>query len=449
MSTTIETSAETNAGTSTSYASLLRSAIEAIDEFGEAGVRVEEIGRRAGVSVATIYHWFDSKQGLIEAAQKLRFDEVWHLTMDLEVERFRSLVLPARSPAQAQRRLLEFTGGLRQSNNDERRMARLLLFGTSLHQPGLRHEVVRNYNGYLTKGREALGEKPDVVGFRDDLDRRSVAAWLHSQALGRRICEIGTPRFSPERSDIFRDQAWTWALWGTALARPEADAISGPIGDHELHRPEGAVTDTAIDHRTQRLILDRVIEHLDTDGEDSLRLRRITRDLHFSETVIHRYFGGREGLIITAQAERFAASTGVDLASFQDSVHSCADADEFFTTLRVMIRSRLIAEKRPLRLRRISALSALHRRPALAERFRVLLDAETISVARALEVARDRGWVRASLDSIGYAAWLNSACIVHGIFELDGIDIDHEAYRALAVDSAVEMARTAPTVIKL
>jgi len=445
----MSTTAETGTETSSSRAALLRSAIEAIDEFGEAGVRVEEVGRRAGVSVATIYHWFDSKQGLIEAAQRLRFDEVWHITMNLEIERFVSLVQPTRSAAQAQQRMLEFTGGLRNESNNERRMARLLLFGTSLHQPGLRQVVVSNYNDYLTWGCDALAEQRDSAKFRSDLDLRCVAAWLHSQALSRRICEIGTPRIDPRRSDNFRDQAWTWALWGTALVRAEPRQEYEPIDVDAPARgttpPVGATTD----HSTQRLILDRVIDHLDTHGEGSLRLRRITRDLHFSETVIHRYFGGREGLIITAQSERFATSAGVDLSSFEDSILACADTDEFFTTLRVMIRSRLMEAKRPLRLRRLSALSALHRRTDLAGRFRDILDTETIAVAQALEVARLRGWVHDDLDTLGYAAWLNAVCLAHGIFELEGIEIDHDAFRSLAIDCAIEMLRQPPTAVKV
>jgi AcrR family transcriptional regulator len=445
MSTTIVSGTETGS----SRASLLRSAIDAIDEFGEAGVRVEEVGRRAGVSVATIYHWFDSKQGLIEAAQKMRFDEVWHITMDLEVERFVSLVQPARSVAQAQQRMLEFTGGLRNETNNERRMARLLLFGASLHQPGLHQVVVSNYNSYLTRGRDALAAQLEPAKFRSDLDLRCVAAWLHSQALSRRICEIGIPRINPARSDSFRDQAWTWALWGTALVRAEPRHERDPI---DVDAPAGwdsPPAGAAIDHGTQRLIVDRVIDHLDTHGEGSLRLRRITRDLHFSETVIHRYFGGREGLIITAQSERFAASAGVDYASFEDSIRACADPDEFFTLLRIMIRSRLIEAKRPLRLRRLSALSALHRRTELAGRFRDTLDTETIAVAHALEVARMRGWVREDLDTLGYAAWLNAVSLAHGIFELEGIEIDHDAFRSLAIDCAVEMLRRPPTVVKV
>lgn len=444
MVTTAEAVTTESVTSSTSRIALLRSAIEAIDEHGEAGVRVEEIGRRAGMSVAAIYHWFDSKRGLIEAAQRMRFDEVWDVTITAEVDRFRAQIAGASDPAQAKRRLLQFTGGLRNSSNDDSRMARLMLIGNSIHQPELRHLVTANYRAYLDTGAEALAQGVDRAGFRTDLDLRVSAAWMHNQALSRRVCELAATTIAPDRSDTFRDRAMSWALWATPLdGRPMASSTPAPLPP-PAHNNE---PDPSTPHGTEQLLVDRVVEHIDHHGEGSLRLRQITRELHFSETVIHRYFGGREGVIIRAQSERFDHSLGVNLEAFVDTVRACEDADEFMTVLRVMLRSRLSASKLAIRLRRLSALAAAHRRPALAELHGARLDVEAHAIATAIGHAQDRGWVLAELDAAGYAAWLNAVCTVHGCFEIDDMGLDLDAYRSVLIECAEQLLVTTPVQV--
>lgn len=53
---------------------ILALAIRAIDEGGEASIRVKQIAEAAGTSVTSIYHFFGSREGLVEAAQIARFE---------------------------------------------------------------------------------------------------------------------------------------------------------------------------------------------------------------------------------------------------------------------------------------------------------------------------------------------------------------------------------------
>ena len=52
---------------------ILELAISAIDEGGEAAVRVNDLATEAGVTVPTLYRHFGSRDGLVEAAQTYRF----------------------------------------------------------------------------------------------------------------------------------------------------------------------------------------------------------------------------------------------------------------------------------------------------------------------------------------------------------------------------------------
>jgi AcrR family transcriptional regulator len=52
---------------------ILELAVSAIDEGGEAAVRVNDLATEAGVTVPTLYRHFGSRDGLVEAAQTYRF----------------------------------------------------------------------------------------------------------------------------------------------------------------------------------------------------------------------------------------------------------------------------------------------------------------------------------------------------------------------------------------
>ncbi|MSW21347.1 MAG: TetR family transcriptional regulator, partial [Actinobacteria bacterium] len=47
---------------------MLQMAIDAIERGGEASVRVREVSDATGVSFASLYHFFGSREGLVEEA---------------------------------------------------------------------------------------------------------------------------------------------------------------------------------------------------------------------------------------------------------------------------------------------------------------------------------------------------------------------------------------------
>jgi len=54
-------------------AQILEAAIDLIESEGESGVRVHELARKAGRTMGAVYHHFESREGLIEAARALQF----------------------------------------------------------------------------------------------------------------------------------------------------------------------------------------------------------------------------------------------------------------------------------------------------------------------------------------------------------------------------------------
>lgn len=53
---------------------MIDAAIRTIDEYGEAALRIREVSEEVGVAYTSVYHFFGSREGLIEAAQIARFE---------------------------------------------------------------------------------------------------------------------------------------------------------------------------------------------------------------------------------------------------------------------------------------------------------------------------------------------------------------------------------------
>ena len=75
MATTVKKSAPTRQAIAKEKTkdALLRVAISAIDEAGEANVRLEDVLRDANASVSSLYHHYGNMRGLLDEAQLARF----------------------------------------------------------------------------------------------------------------------------------------------------------------------------------------------------------------------------------------------------------------------------------------------------------------------------------------------------------------------------------------
>lgn len=56
---------------------ILMAAVELIDRHGETGLRISDLVESSGRSVGSIYHFFDNREGVIEAVRAHRFYPTW------------------------------------------------------------------------------------------------------------------------------------------------------------------------------------------------------------------------------------------------------------------------------------------------------------------------------------------------------------------------------------
>lgn len=449
MTTTETSSAEQR------QAKLLDSAIAAIEEGGEAGLRVQEVAREAGLSVSAIYHRFGSRQGLVEAAQERRFISTWSDMVRRDLTGLEMIITTAKDQDQLRSMLSKMGDSVAGAERAPGRVKRMTIIGSAVTQPGLRQIIADFYRDYGAATAKLHLQAMQEGLFRADFNPALVGAWLHAQLFGRVTGDIGHPLVSEGPTNSIRRKAIRWLYFGEAYStspqhesnideEPEqwrnvipdsAEAVTLAPPDATEITLDGEVDLADVEmHHTGRRILRRVMDHLDNGSEGTLRLREIAHDESLSETVIYRHFGSREGLLTAAHTERFRHYVPYEPGRFAQIVHGCVNATEFHTILAVMIRVRLGRDNLMNRRRRLNALAAITGRPALANNLVLLMHEEALAYAEAFEAAKSKGWIRDDVDSVAFARWLTSIEISQVLLEMDELQIDLDSWTDMVID---------------
>ncbi len=188
----------------TPAARILDAAIRAIDERGEAALRVQDIVREAGVQIPILYRHFGNREGLVQAAQLER------LRRDLTTEMAAiHAALDAASDAEEFRALLEMV--LERMTRTERRLARwrrVNVLGSTYGRPELVEQVAAAQQVAIDWIAEVFARPASMGWLREGLDVRTFAVWLGGAAIGRIVAEL-----DPERVDLGTyDQMWADAV---------------------------------------------------------------------------------------------------------------------------------------------------------------------------------------------------------------------------------------------
>ncbi len=169
---------------------IVEAAVRAIDEGGEAAVRISTVAREAGVTQGMISYYFGGREGLIQEAQMLRFSSVVN-------DDIKALEKKARETTNVQD-LREFIALVtRQIVTIDRasgRATRLMAIGAALPRPDLL-DVIADAQSTLVDELEKvilIGQARDLV--RKDRDPRALAVLIMSYNTGLVVADIDRQR---------------------------------------------------------------------------------------------------------------------------------------------------------------------------------------------------------------------------------------------------------------
>ncbi len=162
---------------------ILEIVIDQLKRSGEAGVRIDAVRDRSGVSIGSIYHHFGDRDGLIIAAQVHRFGRY----AEAEIAALSEIVAAAKDLDEFRRAVRQLTLHTASELRAAERWARIGALGSTVGRPQLR-ERIREIQTRLTDEFQAQVVEGQARGFfRKDLDARAIAVFIEAYSLGNAL----------------------------------------------------------------------------------------------------------------------------------------------------------------------------------------------------------------------------------------------------------------------
>ena len=160
--------------------------VELLERGGEAAVRVDTVRDRSGVSIGSLYHHFDDRDGLIVAGQVRRYARY----AEAEIAALSEIVQQAQDRATFRRAIRGLTLQTSSALRVAERWARIAVLGSTVGRAGLREEI-RRLQTRLTDAFQAHVAQGQARGFfRSDLDARAIALFVEAYSLGRALNDL-------------------------------------------------------------------------------------------------------------------------------------------------------------------------------------------------------------------------------------------------------------------
>ncbi len=165
---------------------LLRVAIAAIEEVGEAHVRLDDILRDADASVSSLYHHYGNMRGLLDEAQLARFDA----ETGNNIKVFHDAVLRVRNKDEFKVLVRNTVQEAFSPSRAHNRSSAVNAFGSIFETPNVKGRVVALERAHIAMLTYAISHARSQGFVRDDLDVEGFSAWLMGLTFARVIPDI-------------------------------------------------------------------------------------------------------------------------------------------------------------------------------------------------------------------------------------------------------------------
>ncbi len=173
---------------------ILQAAIEAIDEGGEAGLRVITVAKNAGVTQGMIKYYFQTRDNLVSEAQISRFLS----TAAEDVEYIAQLAVTSSTPAEYRSNLRALLSIIVSVQRWPQRAVRISTFGAATKRPDMMASIARANSLFIDRATEVYQMARDRGFIVPACDIRALALVVQGIALGVYLSDIDERRPSDE-----------------------------------------------------------------------------------------------------------------------------------------------------------------------------------------------------------------------------------------------------------
>ena len=187
---------------------------------------------------------------------------------------------------------------------------------------------------------------------------------------------------------------------------------------------------------TRSRILNAAIEMMETGGESSVRLGAIAEALGIKEPSIYHHFKNRTELVNAAYVEWYWQCLKTDIPV--DAMMVLVDSKEDYVRA---IRKSMVwsyqPERHHARSIRLSVLGAAQRNPELAVAVNDINKKFLATIADAVAVAQQKGWLRTDLNPMATAYWLHGQIIGRVVAEMDPGQVDFAEWDEVSFEAVL------------
>jgi AcrR family transcriptional regulator len=173
---------------------ILNAAVKAISKGGENNLRIVQICKETGTTAPSLYHFFGSRDGLIEAAHARRFIEAHH---DLSA-RFADEVHMCRSKSDFIKLAHDFMSQMFADDRKGIRSMRISVLGSAQNRRNLAKRVSESQDSVNRLAGQAFRFAQVQRWIRDDFDCDMFVVWLNGLVNAQNLIELDG--FHPSRS---------------------------------------------------------------------------------------------------------------------------------------------------------------------------------------------------------------------------------------------------------
>jgi AcrR family transcriptional regulator len=198
---------------------------EILDEGGEASLRLADVSRRSGVSIGSLYHHFESREGLIKAARERQFLQ----SLPTDADDVADLLATASTPEEFAERLVRLIRTTQAPERAPRRLRRVELIGAAASRPELLESISATPTMVLEVGEALAVAFRDRGWLREGVEPRALALFVQAVTLGKVLGDL-------DQRPVTED-AWTRALFAALSGLLTLDLDGAP--PHGIPRSNG------------------------------------------------------------------------------------------------------------------------------------------------------------------------------------------------------------------
>jgi AcrR family transcriptional regulator len=197
---------------------LLKATAAAIDKGGEGAVRIRDLTKSCNITAPSIYHFFGSREGLIDEAQAFRFSRGQRQLG----EAFTAAVHTCKTKTQFIEIAHRFLETMFAPDRRVIRNSRLNVLGNAINRPALSKELALAQDVSNKIVGESLGFAQTKGWVRDDFNTEMFAAWLNGVVNSRRLIEMNGTHPLADEWDVIAKRSICTTLGIPEPARKKA-----------------------------------------------------------------------------------------------------------------------------------------------------------------------------------------------------------------------------------